>query len=190
MSSDIDTDTLICHTMIDYFKREFQKIADSYHGEYFVKEEIVGGIGGSDLPLSHHCIIVPHQGKNIYFNMEFGGTAFGEVKTEINQWDRSKRFELTKKDAFMLLLSKVKKSLWVKSESELVNRTVEAKLKETGLENIASETLFEPKMSFKEEGRNTLIEMTFSMAFKDKEKAIVPIIEFMKKLVEYLKIDA
>lgn len=172
--------------MVDYFIERFGEIAKEYDGKYEFTEEVVGGIGGSSLPLSKHYITVPNGETEIQFYIEFGGTAIANVVTSVNNFNKFRIFEFDKKHAFWLLFSKNKRSLRVVSKSESVKISIEKLLDETGLEEIARNTIFEPLIYFKQGEESASIEMAFSMAFVDKEKSIGPIILFLRRLTSYI----
>ena len=137
--------------------------------------------------MSKHYITVPNRANEISFYIEFGGTAVATVNTVINNAHKSRKFNFKKRSPYLLLFSRNKKSLIVVSHSDSVRLWVEKTLNETGLEKIATETLFEPIIKFEEDGDSLKVELMFSMAFENKETIIAPVIEFLRKLTEFLE---
>lgn len=173
--------------MAGFLEQHFEKIANDYNGEYHFTQERVMGRGGSFLPLDKHYISITNGKNKISFYIEVCEIAFATVKTQIENAQKSKIFKLKKRSPFLLLFSKNKKSLTVLNEREDVRRTIEKILVETGLEKISKDSLFEPIIKFTEISQNLEVEIMFSMVFKDKEKVIRPIIEFLIKINSYIE---
>ena len=173
--------------MPGFLEQHFEQIAEEYNGEYRLTEEKVMGRGGSTIPLDKHYISVTPRKNKISLYIEVCEIIFATVTTKIENAHKSKSFKFKKRSPFIILFNKNKKSLIVQTEKEGVRNSIEKFLIETGLEQIAKDTLFEPIIVFKESGQNLDVELMFSMVFKDKEKVIKPVIEFLSKLEDYIE---
>ena len=173
--------------MVDFFIEKFTAIAQKYRGEYYFTEEIVGGIGGSDLPLSKHYINVPNQNRTISFCIEFGGTAFATITTKVENGNPYKKFQFKKTSPYILLFRKNKRSLIARSNIDSFKHWVDNEIVKSGMEKISFDTLFEPQIFFEKVGTELNVKMMFSMAFENKENVIEPIIQFLRSLTVYLK---
>lgn len=128
--------------MIEYFKGEFQKIAAEYAGEYEVQEYVYKGEGFSSMPVSDHKIIIPNNEFDLLIEFDFGDTSVCTLRTQMNNANAFKFFQFKKRSPFLLLFNKGLKSLIVETGNEKVKYDIEKLLLETGVENIAKNTLF------------------------------------------------
>jgi len=131
-------------------------------------------------------LTIPYKGHTIIAKYEFGNHNVGEIFTTIKKANKKYFFKLKKNSHFKLLFSKNKFSLKVIIESNQNQRRIEGILSESGLEQIAKETSFNPEIKFITKGLETEVKTHFYLGFKNKEKSILPVINFYKDLINLL----
>lgn len=165
---------------------EFQKAATIHNGEYKYSEKIIEGFGRTT-PISYHHLTVPFNDNSIQIKYEFGNYNFGIVKCSIVNMNKKFVFDIRKTSNLKQFFSKDKSSLKVVTPNKEFKESIMQVLVSTGLEKLAKDSTFHPKVTFNTKGSITEIKTIYYLGFKNKEKSILAIIEFYKGVITAIK---
>ncbi len=171
--------------MYHFIKDELERIANKYNGKFEWTEESHYGLRMSKIPHNKYKFNIPLEKTEIVFFVEFAATGETTAFVSTDYVPSSKYFTFKKANPLVLLIKKKKRSLSAVTENKEVKKFVEELIDKCGLEEISRNTLFEPRMQFVEEDGKTTIKFLYNMAFKDKEKSIEHVIQFMDELNKY-----
>ncbi len=168
-------------------KSEFTKISTLIGAKYEYREEVVKSLPNTSHPITYHEMSFPYGQHLIEMEYEFGNTNIATIKCKLSSKKKHYFFSLKKMNHIKKLFSKQKNSLKVINPDQNIRLKIEEILNKTGLEKIAQDTLFEPKVEFKSSENEIKIITKFYLGFDNKENSIVPIIDFYKKLIDIFK---
>lgn len=168
----------------DLIQTAFEKIAKKLTVAYEYKE--IHRVGIDNLTISYHTLVIPYRHNTIRVEYEFGDLNTAEITTALTNPSRHNQFTIQKNGPYKLLFFRNKKSLEVTSTSTSTALTITKLLESTGLEAIALGTQFDPKIKFQTSKNKTQLVTRYYLGFKDKEKSILPIINFYKGIIDTL----
>jgi hypothetical protein len=170
-------------------KSEFKKVAKDYKGEYSFKDKQVLGRGMSKLPITYHKLVVKHNGTDITLKYEYGNHYLATVEMKINNANEEYIFKLKKTSPYIQLFAKNRKSLIVITELKEAKLKIEAILISTGLEKIAKQTQFDPKIDFVKNGSELEIKTRIYLGFKETEKTISKLLKLYIALYDLISVN-
>ena len=95
-------------------------------------------------------------------------------------------FSIHTKSQFFRLFSRSKAPFTVRTANDLFRAFLKQNRSLELLEKLARDTQFEPEVRGDSKNGNYLIEIRYSLSFKDKLSSIEPVIELQKSIVDYL----
>ena len=167
-------------------EHEFKKLASTYDCNFHISEDKVSGEAGSYLKITIYSIKIPYLKSIINISYEFGNHNMAKFETTITTKNPIPEIELTTRSHFSRLL-RSKENLWMtQCKNKAVEKTLFNNLKTTGLTKLAQQEAFEPiiKGDYKNDIYN--FSTSFYLGFNNKEESMEPVVEFYKKMLEYL----
>lgn len=167
-------------------RHKIEAIARELECQYDYSEELIKIIGWGDIPISYHRFIVEYRSVEIYLTYEFGNSNMGKVRCSFKPKWTATSFTVTTSSQFRRLFSTNKNPFRIRCNDQTIKDKIIHALAESGLLEFGKATAFEPEISGKIENNIYIVDTLFSLAFDDKEKAILPLINFHKYLIDLL----
>lgn len=167
-------------------KSKFTEISNSLGGEYFFSETRGKGITDTYHTTDYHKLIIPYKESEIIAIYEFGNRSTATITTKSSFRNIPISFNISKRNHFFKLFNKNTKSLKVSSQNKNTQIKIEDALFNSGLEKIASDTVFEPMIKLSQNKDEIEVFTIFYLGFQNKENSILPIINFYKDLIDLI----
>jgi hypothetical protein len=168
------------------FESEFKKLAEKEKCEYKVKNFVVDGSIGAKLPISIYTINLLYNDIDLEIRFELGNSNVAESKFQIIASKNLPNFKLVTRNHFSRLFFK-REQIWkiVCNDSEF-KKAVLSILNASGLNEIAQKEAFEPIIEGFYNNDIYNFSIKYYLGFNEKEKSLVPIVKFQKKMIDYL----
>lgn len=140
--------------------------------------------GGSRVPVSLYELLHEYKGHTIELVYELGNHNLARVEVNLGAV-RLPFFLITNKSHFSRLFSSKGNILKVECKHPQFKKYLEEILISTGLEQIARDNLFEPRIETKTEKNEVKIIAGFYLGFEDKIGTILPLLDFYKQIIDY-----
>ena len=165
---------------------EFKKLAEKEKCEYKVKNFVVDGSIGSKLPISIYTINLLYTDIVLEIKFELGNSNIAESKFQIIASKNLPNFELVTRSHFSRLFFK-SEQIWeiVCYDSEF-KKVILNFLNVSGLNEIAKKEAFEPIIEGNYKNGIYSFSIKYYLGFNEKEKSLFPIVEFQKKIIDFL----
>lgn len=139
---------------------------------------------GSRLTVSLYELFCEYKGHKIELVYELGSHNLAKVEVGLSA-SRVPLFLITNKSHFSRLFSFKGNILKVECRDPQFKKYLEEILHATGLEQIARDNLFEPRIEVKTEAHGVKIITGFYLGFEDKAGAVLPLLDFYKRIIDY-----
>ena len=168
-------------------KTVFENVAKELQCTYECKDDKYTGFNRSLATVSTHQLSIEYKDCIIDVQYEFGKTNLAEIKTTIKSDQRLFGFSVRSGNHFVRLFTKKGEMLKVKTENKGLKVEILKLLKDNNLEKMANDTAFEPEIDSKFLDGHYIIDTKFYLGFDNKEDSIIPIVNFYKGMIDYLK---
>ncbi|OIQ30434.1 MAG: hypothetical protein BM564_03445 [Bacteroidetes bacterium MedPE-SWsnd-G2] len=164
----------------------FKKTAELYRTNYQVEHFKVPGDMGSWLPISIYYLAIEHEGSMIKIEYEFGNANLAEISFQLKYNTKIPELTLYTRTHLSRLFFPRQHKWAITSNYKRVKRNLTSALRISGLAKIADNYAFEPVIKGEFVNDTYIFNTKFSLAFPEKEKSLVPVIEFHKYMISYL----
>lgn len=169
-------------------KKKFEEVARETSSDYELVEELQVGVGFITFPVSCHKLTHVHNNIPIKIVFEFGNEDIGVTTADLPKFDKTLFFHLEKMNHWKRLFKPFSNSLLVVTNYPRRKRLLENIVGESGLENIARETQFEPRLYFTVNSGTLEMKLEYYLGFQNKEEAIHPTLEFFKRMIAEMEL--
>ena len=164
-------------------EKTFREIADEEHVEVIFDEKKYHYPRGY-LLVTIYELNIPYKNHSIFVRNELGNHDLGRIRTELKEFSLPS-FEISCKSHFWRLFNPQSNILSIKCEDFSFATFIQLTLIQTGLESLARESQFEPKIyNINENGTTSLI-CDYHLNFNLKELALRSLIKFFKEIITY-----
>jgi len=166
-------------------KQEYQSLAASIENTTFAYQDYkVKDDCGTILPISHYYLTTTYKDLIITIENELGNHSLGKVQLDIKGYQLPD-FKITTRNHFINLFSRKKEMLKIECRNPSFRHFLYSIVNSSGLEKTAKKHSFQPTISL---SKNRLcIQTIYHLQFEDKTAAVKALIDFHKKLIDYLK---
>jgi hypothetical protein len=167
-------------------KEVFAAVAEQEKGEFDFTEAVFNGHRGSKVFVTYYRLELDYKGNIITINYELGNHNMAKIELEIKNTEVIPQFLVTNRSQYYRLLYRKANILKVECDDVFFKRFIKGLFYSTGLELIARDNLFEPRIrtSLTDNGIKILV-TDFNVAFSDKKDALLALIDFYKCIVDY-----
>lgn len=168
-------------------KEKFEEISAEFGYPYTYQEEYIKSLGGSNIPITTHRLVVEYKSITILLNYEFGNTTMAEVKCSVPTKQVLPEFKVSTKSQINRLFTQKSDTFSITCADNNFKSALKEILANSKYTEIANSTQFEPQISgtFKDEVYH--LKTSFYLGFNDKEQSILPSIDLHKALILYIK---
>ncbi|MEO1411823.1 MAG: hypothetical protein AAFW73_18170 [Bacteroidota bacterium] len=164
----------------------FREIAQRPAATYQRQRQQVMGTPGAQLPITVHHLSLAHRGVQLTLQYELGNHNLAEVRFTYQGQRAIPAFELDTREPLARLF-RFNKAVWIiNCRDGRFERELRRLLEAHRLTRLAEDTLFNPLMKGKENAAEWELYTRYHLAFADKEKSVLPILDFHCGVIDYL----
>ncbi len=169
-------------------KKEFINISEKLNAKYYYENYKVGGpTPGSRIFISDHYFKINYKNLKINAKYNLGSNNIAELNSDVRTNNNIPELKLETRDNFIRLIT-FKKDIWkIKCSDKLFQSKFTHLLNQSKLTQIAEKTAFEPLISIKQTNNICNINIKYYLGFNEKEKYLLTIISFHKKLIDLIQ---
>ena len=165
----------------------FAEIARKENGEFKVTDLKYFGSTGTVVPVSYYSLVMDYKGYCINVSYELGNHNLAKIEMELKQGEIIPDFLITNRSHYYRLFNRKANILKADSVSNSFKKFIEDLLFSSGLEMLARENLFEPKVYISRNKNHVkVLTVEFHLVFGNKKGALTSLIAFYKGIVDYL----
>lgn len=165
----------------------FAEIAKQENGEFKVIDAKYEGWRGTVVPVSYYSLVMNYKDYCINVSYELGNHNLAKIEMELKQGEIIPDFLITNRSHYYRLFHRKANILKADSVNNAFKKFVEDLLFSSGLEILARENLFEPKVYIlRNKNHVKVLTVEFHLVFEDKKGALTSLIAFCKGIVDYL----
>ena len=139
---------------------------------------------GAKVHISIYELFYVYKNHQIELVYELGNHDLAKVEVNLSS-DRIPSFQITNNSHFSRLFFSKRNMLKVECKNPQFKKFLEEILITTGLEQIARDNLFEPRIVTEIIKNEHKIALGFYLGFEDKIGVVIPLLEFYKHLIDY-----
>lgn len=167
-------------------REKISEIAKQLNAQYNYEEYYVQSLGGSNIPISHHEIMLQYNAIAIRLDYEFGNHSLGKILSSFETSRILPEIKVSSRSQFNRLFSKEKNPFKIECDSSSLKEHVIHALESSGYSALANRTTFEPEIHCIKRENSYELNTVFYMGFNDQEQSIIPSIELHKQLIDKL----
>ena len=164
---------------------KLEDLAKKLEAELSHEDIKVSGVVGSYVRISIYRLKIHYKGYELQVKFELGNHNMCEIKTVLDQ-KYIPDFEITSRNHFINLFLRKKNMLIVKSDDSNYKEFLLQSTFKSGLDSIAKENSFEPKIYAIKEKNIQHLNSEYSLQFEDKVGALESTINFYKLIIDNL----
>lgn len=165
----------------------FKEISENLNCKYLQENTKYSTLSGRSYPVTDHYLEIEYKNSIINASFELGSQDTSEIHTFIETQQPNKRVEITTHGHFKRLFIKNNSPWKIKTSDPIQKKELIKLLESSELNIITKETSFEPIILGIQKGNKYEITTRFSLAFENKEKAILPVINLYKNLIDLFR---
>ncbi|WP_196890133.1 hypothetical protein [Aureivirga sp. CE67] len=168
-------------------EQKFLEISEELNCNYkIVNKEIDDYFLGRKLSVNDYYLEIEHQNSVIFLCYELANQSMAKVTVEVELNHFKENFEISTRSHFQRLFVKNKSPWKINCPNAEFKKKLLTILDKNELSDFAQKTSFEPIIYGKRAFNKIKIETKFSLAFENKENSIIPVINYHKRMIEFL----
>ncbi len=168
------------------FDEVFKELSKDDQVTYINRSFNVNGFQGARVPISIYYLTINVGGHLLELRYDFGNHNIAEIELAVKTDVRVPEISIETRSHLQRLLSS-KKNIWnIRCKNKTVKTLINEMLDESGLTSTAENEAFEPNVKSEYKNSTFYLKTFHSLGFNYKEKSIKPIIEFHKKVIEFI----